>query len=92
MDCEVGYEDPGSGECEECQRGYYKDVTGPTTCKRCEDGSITSGTGATSEDDCNIGQCYVKLKLSMSCTFVKFVTVHVVATLYISMFKTNSFV
>ena len=51
--CAVGYEGtPGSGSCDACSVGFYRDDLNMTSCVRCPEHKGTNDTGADSLDKC----------------------------------------
>lgn len=53
VECRPGYADVG-GQCQPCERGYYKEINAAAACRMCPTNFTTAGTGATSMADCNI--------------------------------------
>ncbi|XP_030845903.1 sushi, von Willebrand factor type A, EGF and pentraxin domain-containing protein 1 [Strongylocentrotus purpuratus] len=55
--CPTGhYFHQSSGECVECERGFYQDEQAQSQCKPCVDGTFTREWGARSTADCEV-QC-----------------------------------
>ena len=60
MECQSGYEDPGTNACQKCAIGYYKAGVGVAPCTICENGMITEEEGASSASDCDVGKYFSK--------------------------------
>lgn len=57
VSCMAGFELKDDKECQMCQQGYYKHISGNSTCSKCPlSNATTAGRGATSKKDCNLGR------------------------------------
>jgi len=53
VECRPGYEDVG-GQCQQCARGFFKEINAAASCRQCPTGFTTADIGSTLETMCNI--------------------------------------